>query len=49
MLPAIEIGFELDRRWHWLRGEMEETKKLEDVTLRVLAAADLLHAKLRRT
>jgi hypothetical protein len=27
MSNALETGFELDRRWHWLRGEMEESKK----------------------
>ena len=27
MISALEIGFELDRRWHWLRGEMEESKR----------------------
>lgn len=27
MSAALEIGFELDRRWHWLRGEMETSKK----------------------
>jgi hypothetical protein len=45
MLPAIEISFELDRRWHWLRGEMEDTKKpalLEVV--RVLTLARVPHA-----
>ena len=24
---GLETGFELDRRWHWLRGEMEQSKK----------------------
>jgi hypothetical protein len=27
MVAGLLIGFELDRRWHWLRGEMEESKK----------------------
>ena len=27
MASGLHTGFELDRRWHWLRGEMEETKK----------------------
>jgi len=27
MAAGLLIGFELDRRWHWLRGEMEESKK----------------------
>jgi hypothetical protein len=27
MPSALEIGFELDRRWHFLRGEMDTSKK----------------------
>lgn len=27
MVTGLHTGFELDRRWHWLRGEMDETKK----------------------
>jgi hypothetical protein len=27
MVSALDRGFELDRRWHWLRGEMDATKK----------------------
>jgi hypothetical protein len=45
MLSAIEIGFELDRRWHWLRGEMEDTKKPALLAVvRVLTLAGLPHA-----
>jgi hypothetical protein len=36
---ALETGFELDRRWHRLRGEMEQSKKPDPIALaRVLAA-----------
>ena len=24
---GLLTGFELDRRWHWLRGEMDESKR----------------------
>jgi hypothetical protein len=27
MSTHLEIGFELDRRWHYLRGEMDQSKK----------------------
>lgn len=27
MPSALETSFELDRRWHWLRGEMETSKQ----------------------
>jgi hypothetical protein len=27
MVSGLETGFLLDRQWHWLRGEMETTKK----------------------
>lgn len=27
VVTGLRTGFELDRRWHWLRGEMDETKK----------------------
>lgn len=27
MAAGLDIGFELDRRWHSLRGEMEQSKK----------------------
>jgi hypothetical protein len=27
VVSGLHTGFELDRRWHWLRGEMDETKK----------------------
>jgi|CXWL01.1.fsa_nt_gi hypothetical protein len=40
MSAALETGFELDRRWHWLRAEMETTKKPDLLRLgQVLAAA----------
>ncbi len=35
---AWEIGFVLDRRWHWQRGEMETDKKFELVALARLLA-----------
>jgi hypothetical protein len=42
---GLWTGFELDRRWHWLRGEMDETKKpaLERVAL-VFADAGVAYA-----
>ena len=27
MVETLEAGFLLDRRWHWLRGEMERSKE----------------------
>jgi hypothetical protein len=27
MARGLEVGFALDRQWHWLRGEMEQTKR----------------------
>lgn len=27
MTNALEAGFALDRRWHWLRGDMERSKE----------------------
>jgi hypothetical protein len=27
MSSGLSVGFMLDRQWHWLRGEMETTKK----------------------
>lgn len=45
MSAALEIGFELDRRWHWLRSEMETTKKPDLLRLgQVLAAASCPYA-----
>ena len=41
----LEIGFELDRRWHLLRGEMDESKKPALVALaRVFADAGVPYA-----
>ena len=27
MSRGLEVGFLLDRQWHWLRGELEQTKR----------------------
>lgn len=41
----LETGFLLDRQWFWLRGEMEQTKRLTLLTLaRVLAEAQTPYA-----
>ncbi len=41
----LETGFELDRRFHWLRGEMEQSKKPALVLLgRLLAEERVEHA-----
>lgn len=45
MPGGLETGFELDRRWHFLRGEMEQSKKPELLLLaRVLAEAGTPYA-----
>src|SRR5882672_5169785 len=45
MSAGLVTGFELDRRWHWLRGEMDETKKPALLQLaRVLAEARIDYA-----
>jgi hypothetical protein len=45
MESKLEIGFELDRRWRLLRGEMEGSKKSDLVALaRVLAEARIPYA-----
>jgi predicted nucleotidyltransferase len=46
MQTHLEIGFELDRRWHLLRGEsMDDSKKPDLLTLaRTLAAAHTPYA-----
>jgi len=42
---GLHTGFELDRCWHWLRGEMDETKKPALLQLaRVLAEARIDYA-----
>src|ERR1051325_11730230 len=38
MASGLTTGFMLDRQWHWLRGEMETTKKPA-----LMALARLLH------
>jgi hypothetical protein len=44
-MQALDVAFELDRRWHWLRGEMEETKKPALMgVVRVLTEAGIAHA-----
>lgn len=45
MQSNLEIGFALDRRFHWMRGEMEESKKPALLLLgRVLAEAGTRYA-----
>lgn len=45
MQPKLEIGFALDRRWHLLRGEMEQSKKPVLLLLaRALAEARVAYA-----
>ena len=39
MESRLEIGFELDRRWHLLRGEMDSSKKPDLVALAAVLAA----------
>jgi len=42
---GLETGFMLDRRWHWLRGEMERTKRPALLALaRVFAEAQVPYA-----
>jgi hypothetical protein len=42
---GLEVGFELDKRWHWLRGEMDESKKPALLELaRVLAQSRVQYA-----
>jgi hypothetical protein len=42
---GLEVGFILDRQWHWLRGEMEQTKRPALLLLaRIFAEAGLPHA-----
>ena len=39
MESRLEIGFELDRRWHLLRGEMDSTKKPDLLALASILAS----------
>jgi hypothetical protein len=45
MSSGLSTGFMLDRQWHWLRGEMETTKKPTLLTLgRLLSESRLPYA-----
>jgi hypothetical protein len=45
MSSGLEAGFLLDQQWHWMRGEMETTKKPALLALlRVLDAANVSYA-----
>ncbi|HEV7429090.1 MAG TPA: hypothetical protein VGQ46_22265 [Thermoanaerobaculia bacterium] len=45
MTTSLEAGFLLDRQWHWLRGEMEQTKRPALLALaRVLRDAGVPYA-----
>ena len=45
MSSGLATGFLLDRQWHWLRGEMETTKKPALLALaRVLHSEDVKYA-----
>jgi hypothetical protein len=45
MESRLEIGFELDRRWHLLRGEMDSSKKPDLVALAtILASSETAYA-----
>jgi hypothetical protein len=39
MESRLEIGFELDRRWHLLRGEMDSSKKPDLLALASILAS----------
>jgi len=39
MDSRLEIGFELDRRWHLLRGEMDSSKKPDLIALATILAS----------
>jgi hypothetical protein len=42
---GLQVGFALDRRWHWLRGEMEKTKQPVLAALaNILATHDVRYA-----
>jgi hypothetical protein len=45
MSAGLEAGFLLDRQWHWLRGEMEESKRPALLALcRILGEARVPYA-----
>ncbi len=45
MVEALEAGFLLDRRWHWLRGEMERSKEPDLAALaRILSGRGVPYA-----
>ena len=45
MVSGLTAGFMLDRQWHWLRGEMDQTKRPALLALgRILAAEDVPYA-----
>lgn len=45
MSAGLEAGFLLDRQWHWLKGEMEESKRPALLALcRVLGDAQVAYA-----
>jgi hypothetical protein len=48
MSAGLEAGFLLDRQWHWLRGETEESKRPALLALgRVLGDAQVAYAIIR--
>jgi len=45
MSSGLSAGFMLDRQWHWLRGEMDTTKKPALLTLgRILCESRIPYA-----
>jgi hypothetical protein len=45
MSSGLSTGFMLDRQWHWLRGELETTKKPDLLTLgRILSESRIPYA-----
>jgi hypothetical protein len=45
MVSGLSAGFLLDRQWHWLRGEMDQSKRPALLALgRVLAEAQVAYA-----
>src|SRR5690606_18098005 len=45
MSASLQVGFELDRRWHWLRGEMQASKQPDlELLARVLAESGTPYA-----